>query len=570
MDWSQFHFLRPAWFLALVPLAALLWLLFRRRSGSRWEAVCDPVLLPFILLGSEARPRRFAWLGLVAGGLLAIAALAGPTWSRLPQPVFSPQSALGIALDLSRSMDANDISPSRLARARFKIADLLRQRQEGQTALLVYAGDAFTVAPLTDDGATILSQLPAVTTDIMPAQGSRADLALERAGELLRQAGRSHGDVLLITDEVDASRAEKAARDLVGKGFRLSVLGVGTEQGAPIALSEGGFLKDSRGEIVVARFDEAPMRRLAQTGGGTFARLSMDDSDLDMLGRQFEASVNAMDAMPTGLRTDVWEEQGPWLLLALLPLAAIAFRRGYVAVLLLGLMPLPRPASALDWDSLWLRADQMGKRALEAGDPGRAARLFRDPDWKGTAHYRAGEFDAAASALDGASQPDSLYNRGNALARLGRYSGAIAAYDEVLRRIPEHADAKYNKALLEQELQRQAPQAQQGEQQEPPGTGRDQPREGQDGQTSEEDSGDQAAGEEQTVSKPPPAPEDSGRPAGRKPVTEGDRDAADEERQAAEQWLRRIPDDPGGLLRRKFLYQYKQGHASNEPGEKSW
>ena len=614
IDWAEFHFLRPAWFLALAPLALLLWLLLRRRSGSRWEALCDPALLPFILLGSSALPRRRAWLALLVGGMLAITALAGPTWSRLPQPVFSSQSALAIALDLSRSMDANDISPSRLARARFKIADLLSGRQEGQTALLVYAGDAFTVTPLTDDGATILSQLPAVTTDIMPAQGSRTDLALERAGELLRQAGRSHGDVLLITDEVDEARAETPVRAMVRDGFRVSVLGVGTEQGAPIALGQGGFLKDGRGEIVIAKLEEGPMRRLAQTGNGIYTRLSLDDADLAVLNRQFSSLPDATDAIPTELKTDVWEEQGPWLLLALLPLAAIAFRRGYVAVLLLVLMPVPRPASALDWDGLWWRADQQGKRALDEGEAGRAAKLFRDRDWKGAAHYRAGEYDAAAAALEGAGGPDSLYNRGNALARLGRLPEAIAAYDEVLKRDPGHADAKFNKELLEQELQRQKqPEQQQDGRQGPPADdsrAQDQAQDqsqgtgagDQSGESPQPDPAEQAASEAQQAraGNEPPEPgqeeaarqeaegkqnseqyrkepadggamPDDGEPeAGKEAVARMDRDAPDEEQQAAEQWLRRIPDDPGGLLRRKFLYQYRQRQAPHDPGEKRW
>ena len=203
IDFSQFHFVRPWWLLAFLPLAWLVWSKWKRRVGSRnWEAICDPALLPHILIGNERGAKRWSTLATGLCGALAILALAGPVWQKLPQPVFSTQSALVIALDLSRSMDATDVNPSRLARARFKVADILARRGEGETALLVYAGDAFTVTPLTNDAATIESQLKALTTDIMPVQGNRTDTALSKAMELLRQAGASRGDILLITDEV--------------------------------------------------------------------------------------------------------------------------------------------------------------------------------------------------------------------------------------------------------------------------------------------------------------------------------------------------------------------------------
>lgn len=611
IDWGQFHFLRPAWFLALLPLAVLLWFMRRRKLGSRWEAVCDAALLPFILLGSRDRPQRWSLLAVLTCGVLAVTALAGPTWSRLPQPVFSSQTALVIALDLTRSMEAADISPTRLTRARFKIADLLRQRQDGQTALLVYAGDAFTVTPLTDDAATIVAQLPAVTTDIMPVFGNRTDLALERAGELLRQAGRSHGDILLITDEVDEGRAAARAHALREDGYRISVLGVGTAQGAPVTQPQGGFLKDNRGEIVIAALDEAPMRRLAESGGGVYVPLSLDDSDLAALDRQFSAQPVADDMRSTQIRTDVWQEQGPWLVLLILPFAALAFRRGYVAVLLIALLPVPRPASALDWDGLWLRPDQQGKRALDGGDAGRAAKLFSDPAWKGAAHYRAGEYDAAAAALDGATEPATLYNRGNALARLGRYPEAIAAYDETLKRDPDDADAKFNKELLEKEIQKQSQQEagdsgqQENQQQQQAGQGEKSSSEKNGADNQRQDSGGQAQGDKQKPEQgkedaakdsagkddalakgqaqeqapaTPPAQQANGPASDGKetrqedgaPLANADQSPPDEKQQAAEQWLRRIPDDPGGLLRRKFLYQYQRRHGAAQPGEKTW
>ena len=609
---EYFHFLRPWWLLALLPLLVTVWLMLKQKLGRRdWEAVVDPALLPYVLTAGRGGQRRLPAVLTGVCGLLAILALAGPVWDKLPQPVYSSRSALVIALDLSRSMDANDIDPSRLVRARYKIRDILDRRPAGLTALLVYAGDAFTVTPLTDDTATIASQLDALTTDIMPVQGNRTDLALSLAGKLLRQAGAGRGDILLITDEVNLARGRDVAQKLNGENYRVSVLGVGTERGVPIPLQDGSFLKDARGRIVIPVLDEAPMRKLVAAGGGIYARLRPDDADINTLLRLFHTVMdNGVTA--TQLRTDVWREQGPWLLLLLLPLAALAFRRGYVLVLLCLLLPVPRPAHAMDWDSLWLRNDQRAARAMHEGRDKEAAQLFRDPAWKGAAQYRAGDYDGAIKSLKGLQGTENLYNLGNALARAGRYQAALDAYARALQQDPGNEDAKYNRKLVEDYLKRQQQQQQQkskpGKGQKKPQPdqkqganhtgGKDkeqQPQQPQQGQQQEQDKSgrqpsdqDRQGGRErptpqQRQAEQKPAPEQSPRNGSMKkeglPRPEADRALPrstdkmkpDEEQQAIEQWLRRIPDDPSGLLRRKFLYQYQQ--RQGEPpdnDDKTW
>ena len=601
---EHFHFLRPWWLLALLPLLVVVWLMLKKRLGSRdWETVVDPELLPHVLTAGHGGSRRWPALLTAVCGLLAIFALAGPAWDKLPQPVFSSRSALVIALDLSRSMDANDVDPSRLTRARYKIRDILDRRPEGQTALLVYAGDAFTVTPLTDDTATIASQLDALTTDIMPVQGNRTDLALRLAGKLLHQAGAGHGDILLITDEVNLARGRDEARKLDGDNYRVSVLGVGTEHGVPIPLADGGFLKDAKGQIVIPILHEAPMRKLASVGGGIYLHLRTDDADIDTLLRLFHTVMdNSVTA--TRLKTDVWREQGPWLLLLLLPLAALAFRRGYVLVLLCLLLPVPRPARAMDWDSLWLRSDQRAARALHEGRDKEAARLFRDQAWKGAAQYRAGDYDGAIKSLKGLKGAENLYNLGNALARAGRYQAALKAYDKALQQDPGNEDAKYNKKLLEDYLKKQQQKQQQknkqGQEQKKPQPGQQQSHNGAGGNNKEQQQGQQGqqqkqqgqqqdqSGREQQKSSPkqdakatPPeqSPQNGSMKKEGQPQGQADRRAAasvsklkpDEQQQAVEQWLRRIPDDPSGLLRRKFLYQYQQRERKRtDNDEQTW
>ncbi|MGZ8239486.1 MAG: vWA domain-containing protein, partial [Methylobacter sp.] len=279
MNLAEFHFIRPYWLLALIPYLAILAVMLRNKlSQGNWSAVCDAALLPYLLQEKAVNQSRWPLTAGALAALLAIVALAGPTWERLPSPVFRNDSALIIALDLSRSMDATDIKPSRLVMARYKIADILKQRKDGQTALLVYAGDAFTVTPLTDDTETIDSQLSALNTDIMPSQGSNTVSALEKAVELFKQAGLQKGSILLVTDGVDADKTLAAVKSL--DKYQLSILGVGTDDGAPVALPEGGFLKDEQGNIVVPKLNSSELKKLAQAGNGVYQTITANNEDI--------------------------------------------------------------------------------------------------------------------------------------------------------------------------------------------------------------------------------------------------------------------------------------------------
>ena len=643
---SEFHFLRPWWLLALPVGIALILLLARiRQNGSGWRRVVDASLQPFVLTSSAALAgRRWPVAAAVAAWVLATVALAGPTWERLPVPAFRSNEALVVALDLSRSMDAADLTPSRLTRAKLKLLSLLERRGGGQVGLVVFSAHAFTVTPLTTDTRTISSLVGALTTDIMPSRGSHLEAGLDKAAALLKQSGVGGGEILLITDAQPSPYALQRARDLRAEGFVVHALGVGTADGAPIPEPDGGFMTDQAGRVVVPRFDAGGLRRLADDGGGRFAMLTADDSDLDTLltndpGQIVEGSTGEDD----GYEADVWRDAGAWLAVLLLPLVALGFRRGWVAAWLVCVLVLPvSPAGAQQsgaapgapaagapnaggnaqapeagqqtgisvgdlWQSLWQRPDQRGAGALASDDPARAARLFEDSEWRAAAEYRAGDYEASAASLAGIDTPDAHYNRGNALARAGRPDAAITAYDRALELNPDHADARYNRELLEDLLKDQesespeesgAPQEQQGDgeqsgsqgesQGEQSGSeagesegGSDSGQQAEDRQSGGQSSSDQSGDSQQDPQQQsadaesgdaPEQQEDGESQDGEQAADEG---AADERQasgaqpspeeleqwaseQAAEQWLRRIPQDPGGLLRRKFLYQYQR------------
>jgi Ca-activated chloride channel family protein len=581
---AEFHFLRPAW-LAIIPIAGFFiwWWLRARSAGGAWQRIVEPQLQAHVLVrGNTAANLR--WPVAVALGVVLCAALAlsGPSYERLPVPAYRADSALVVALDLSRSMDATDVAPSRLARAKIKLLSLLERRSEGETALVVFSSHAFTVTPLTTDTSTIAALVSSVSTDIMPSQGSHPSTGIEKAAELLRQAGHQTGDIVVFTDaEVDGD-ATIAARDVRAAGFAVSVLAIGTAEGAPIPSAEGGFVTDRTGDVVIPRTDLAGLQQLAQTGGGRFAQLTPDDSDLNrLLPQQLLPSGVERDDDEQDYSADVWRDEGVWFAVVLLPLLALGFRRGWVCVVLIAFVH-GEPTYAFEWADLWQRPDQRGRNALEAGDAQRAAEFFEDPQWRGAAQYRAGDYDGSAATLAATEDLVSAYNRGNALARSGQLEAAIAAYDSVIQAQPDHDDAIYNKALVEELLEQQQQEQEQQNQQD----SQDQQSADSSGENESEDgeqSEEQAAqtGESEQSGEPQDSDQERSEQTAQNEQDESsqdsDQEAQSEEReqqqlsaaapedieewaseQAADQWLRRVPQDPGGLLRRKFYYQYQR------------
>jgi Ca-activated chloride channel family protein len=594
---AEFHFLRPEWLWALPLIGVVTWALAHRQlAPGSWHRVIDPALAPYILSRSQVKGLSYRWWLTLFGGIVATLSLAGPSWNRVEQPVFRSEQAIVVALDLSRSMDAQDLAPSRLARAKLKILDILDERTSGQTALVVYSSNAFTVTPLTTDADTVAALVNSLSTDIMPSRGSYAVAAIEKGKQLLEQAGVALGEVLLITDGGSSPAAERAAEDLQSSGYSLSVLAVGTTEGAPIPRAGGGFVTDRSGNIAVPKLENSGLRQLAAAGGGRYAIMTADDRDIVEI---LSGEVGSGSDSDESLATDQWQEEGPWLLLLLLPMAAMAFRRGLVLVVLVFLLPMARPASAFDWQDLWLNKDQQAERLLGDGNAMDAAGLFNDPRWRAVANYRAGEYTGSAAGFANQEDSQSLYNLGNALARLGEFESAIDAYEEVLEADPDNEDAMYNRDLLKDLLQQQDSQsgdqgnqenasesgggaqqsegASQADQAGQEGESGDPGAEGEQGESSvrDEDAANQEdleAMQQELERAAQEAMEQSAEAQEQEGMSQAEVEAmrrAQEQQQAMEQWLRRIPNDPGGLLRRKFRYQY-QRQGRDQDGNNLW
>lgn len=602
---SDFHFLRPFLLLLWIPFVLLvLRALFKNRHATIWHEVCSKDLLPYVV-SQNSKKNLLPYALVFLTGTLLITALAGPSWQMIVQPVTKVQSGLVIALDLSPAMDSEDIKPSRLQRAIYKINDLLTTRKEGQTALLVYSKDPYVVTPLTDDVETIKAMLPVLESKIMPTAGNRASLAIKKACELLDQGGIKDGSILLVTSQLSPQELEKSIEFAKQKGARVSVLGVGSTEGVPIPDAQGGFLKDQKGALVITKLAQENLTKLASLTNGRYAPLCLDDTDLHDLARGFTVPDSSLSEELGDNKQEQWHDQGYLFVLAVLPFISFFFRKGML-LLLLFFMPC-----GLSAGSFWKTQDQEGQELFQQEQFQEARDSFQNLDWKGAASYKLGEYDAAAECFSENQSVEGYYNFGTARAKQGDFEGALAAYAKALELDPEHEDTLYNKKIIEEQEkqnqdkqkqdkqgqdkqkqdkqeQKQQDQGQQDQQQKD----QDQDQEKKETEKNNRDDQDnqdpnqkehkqQDQRKDKESEKAPPADqkdsdeekdkeaekdfrdqmneklEQQGEPKELK-AAEEESPEKDPQQQGDERWLQKVKDDPGGLLRRKFQYQYQQ------------
>jgi len=589
---TEFHFLRAGW-IVLIPIAILLIFFFKRRmlTIGNWEKLIDKRLLPYVMSRRQLSDNQYKWWLISLISVLSIIALAGPTWERIEQPSFRTDQSLVIALDLSRSMNAQDITPNRLTRAKLKILDILERRQGAQVALIVYSANAFTVTPLTSDTDTIIALINSIDTSIMPSRGSYPALAIDKGLQLLNQASVSNGEIILVTDGGITSDSFSSAQKLRDEGYRLSALGIGSMNGAPIPKETGGFITDNTGQITISRLEVDDLKDLVAIGGGNYTSITSNDQDIDTLLSEVYSAVRESDDSVT---TDQWKEFGPWLLLIVVPFGSLLFRKGWVFVFLLTIMPIDNSVYALDWNDLWKTKDQQAKEAMESGDYDKAIELFEDSEWLAAAHYKAGNYRQSANGYNNDSNIDHLYNYANSLAKIGQFEEAIENYEKVIAEEPNSEDAIYNLNLLKDLLsENQSSEKNNDDSQssEEALTGEQSQQQNGDESEQSDNEGNSRTGDSDDESDANPnqklsneedieaiekelerAAEEN---SNQEPQQEDNNESgiegrmAQEQQQAMEQWLRRIPDDPGGLLRRKFRYQY-QRQGIDQDGNQIW
>ncbi|MBF2754196.1 MAG: tetratricopeptide repeat protein [Gammaproteobacteria bacterium AqS3] len=549
LEWQE-----PLWLLLLLTLP-MLYSLALRLGASRWGAYIDASLLGQLL---ESPRRHLIALGLCSFMTLTAVALAGPSWLYRTVPLIQRSDILAIGLDLSTSMRAQDLAPSRLVRANLKIRDALRLH-DGEVMLTVWSGSAHLVLPPTDDDNAVSHLLGVLDPMLMPDIGDEPATAIDLMIEHIPPELRSFSRILLITDGSTLSAIERLRQAIISASVPVSILALGTDTGGAIADQRGRFISNPNGDARIHKPNFKSLEDLASATGSLYRRADLySDDDLLMLLKPETSTERA----ESGREIRVLADTGPYLLPLIVLLAALLLGRGALPGISLALLLwLPAP-QALAEDSPWRNDNSNAWERLRQGDADGAAELFSDPEWRAIALYRSGEYQRAAEMLAGMSSERALYNLGNALAHLGDLQGAASAWSGVLELNPDHEDAAHNLSLLEQEEQEgqqqnssdseesdQEGQSQSagGEQQQGEGQsgqmGRGQQGQGEQrqGRRGEQQDGDEQDGEEQRTAQ-----------------SESEDGESDEYQLNRTMQLQFVEPDPGGLLRERFLHQNRK------------
>jgi Ca-activated chloride channel family protein len=528
----EFHFIRPWWLLGLLMVAALYLLSRRNRGHSSIDDLVDAHLQAVVVdTPKQQGPRTAGQLLLLLGGLLSIA-LAGPSWQRLPQPLFQLQQGRVLVLSLSTSMDERDLKPSRLKRAKFKLVDLLASAPGVLNGLVGFAGEAFVVAPLSDDQDTIINLLQALDTQTLPVQGVRAERGLQKAAQLLQQVNLDVGEVILVADQVSPLAVNEAAK-LLRSGVSVSVLEVATAQ---------------------ASQQRTLFKSIAKAGGGIYTRLHADDKDIARLNKPLTTLLSRANAktMQSQRSADQWRDVGPYLLIPILLLSSLLFRKGWLVntlsfgLPLLVLASLPIPVRAFELQNLWQRASQM--------------------QWQAGQAYHQQDYTTALEGFEKDASANGYYNQANALAKMQEFEQAIAAYDEALKLQADFEDAQYNRELVKAALEQAQDQANLAADEQAQQNAEDKQKQNEEGDgQNKQDQGNASNSRVNENNKD--AQSYTGDPGGQAGESSQNRRGVDslteqgEDEQALQMMLRQVPDDPGALLRRKFARQYADQQA---------
>lgn len=623
---ADFHFLRPEFLLALIPLFILVFLQVRSsRLSGQWSNIVAPQLREFVIKQADQKKKRAWSKPLIAmATLLAILAASGPSWEKQASQIYNSRSGIIVALDLSLSMTAQDVTPSRLQRAKYKITDILNQEVSRNIGLIAYAADTHIASPLTRDADTLKALLPALDPFIMPGNGGSNTLRLaEEAVNLFAQSKSEPRTLILVTDGVEPQDIDQAAALLKENKVQLSILAIGTEQGAPMMQPDGRFFKGADGLPIMPPLEFENLHNLSAKAGGKIQKFSNTDSDIEYLLSTTDNN-EAFTAIEDMATFDQWKDSGYWLMLPVLLLALLAFRKG---VILVAVIAICQPSESWALPEILLNDDQIAHKQFES-NPEAAAQQFNDQSWKASSLYKAGKYEDALAIWQNKNDAQSWYNRGNSLAQLGKLDEALHAYNKALDQQPDLEDAAFNKSIVEQLKEQQDQQqngqdGQQSDQQNSQNQQQDGNQQGQqndqqqdqeqDGQQndqqqnssqqSDQNSQDQSeqnasssdpmdeyenpmnqlsqeerdqkeaqekAAQQQNESEQGNDGEERQRQLQQKQMTQ--KPEMTEKDQAVMQMMNKIPDDPAGLLRNKFYYQYQQRNRQqqNNGDRKSW
>ncbi|MFT6274900.1 MAG: Ca-activated chloride channel family protein [Halioglobus sp.] len=533
---EHFHFLRPAWALLLVPWAMIFFALSRKdASRDMFDGIIAPHLLEHLRLSQQSRrwasPRNFSMVIFI----LLLIVLMGPTWRQQPSPLIQDEAALVLLLDASASMTQTDIQPSRLERAKQKIADLLALRPDKKAALIVYAGTAHTVLTLTADRSILTQYLAAIEPEIMPRPGKFAERTLPNIDQVLRKSDAT-ATVIMFADGLGSDSSAQLSQYFTQRPHQLLVIGVGTSE------------PSTKNSEQLIPLEKAALQNLAEASGGHYLDMTLNNKDVERANNLVNRHYRVVEdnALP-------WLDSGYLLLFPAMALFLMWFRRGWTLTwtwLLVPFLVLAPPAPSLaqsnpqgntqgthHWFAdLWLTGDQQGRLLMQWEKYAEAATRFEDPMWKALAHYYDEKFMLAAQYFSRTDSDNALFNEANARAQARDYVRSAVRYDRLLARTPNYPGARENRQRV-QELIEETNRLSESQQAEPGTSSEDLDPEGDDAIP--------AQGAEDIQLTPQERPQLTAEQILQDPAT-------------SEMWLRSVQHDPATFLSIKFNMQLQQ------------
>lgn len=449
IDLQALHLLRPMWLWLLLPgvLLPLVWR-YRRQQLRNWSNNIAPHLLAHLRLDGQDQHRLRPVHLISALLIIGAVAAAGPSWEQDRPDFLDNRAPLFLALDLSGSMDATDITPSRLEAAKHKLHTLIQRRQGAATGLIAYAGSAHLVLPPTRDPALLDSFLQALASNLVERPGKNVLAVLELA-KTLSAAENNPTSLVLVSDGADHTQLAQLDKALDGSHLQVLILAVGNSDSGLIKGSNGQPLTDSQGRPQLGRFDKEGLKQLASALDAPLGSLTVNDDDLDWIEAHAQQHFQLANQNNQPLH---WKDAGYWLCWPLLVIAFLCIRRGWSlnwsACLLLGLLLPVDGAHANGLIDAFFTPDQQGRWAFEHQHYPTAAEHFTDPYWKGIAAYNAADYDLALASFAQLDTAPAYFYLGNIYTRRFKFDQAIAAYTQALRLQPQFAEAQANLALV--------------------------------------------------------------------------------------------------------------------------
>ena len=564
--WENLFFMRPEWLYAFIPVGLIcIMFIITYQGRDQWKRSFAKHLLPFLTIKGTKRQFLVPKMLLIVLLSFITLAMAGPTWEKIERPGQKTEAALVVLLDLSRSMLAEDIQPNRIERAKLKLNDFFAAKPNTKTALIAYAGTAHSVVPFSKDYKTISRQMEALRPDIMPVQGTNLSEALDKADTLLAKIV-APSSILLVTDNITASDIQRISQTATHS--HIEIMAVATPTGGTIPLKKGA-LKDKQGNTVIPRLDVVNLDQLSAMENVNVITVTLDDTDVKILAArirqnlEFEIDLENVE--------EEWKDFGYWLLIPILFISLLWFRRGWKVhwIWLLFIVMGCNDAGEFNLEDQFFTKDQKAQRLLDKGENERAALAFESGLHQGYAYYEMGDLEKAAEAYSNDVSPEGFYNLGVVYSQMGDLEAAQQAFDAALQQDPKFEKANTNLVLVTKTIDSLAliKAIEEGKSPEASGDPKEfqeyneQPDEKDVAQESDEKYEGKGDIQEMVTKEVDESTID---------IFEFDETIIIDKDAAKQTLLRQVTEDPSLFLRRKFAYQNKNRGKTVQKSTEAW